>query len=57
MHHAFPLSESFYLSNLLTHQSNSHSFHSTSSSPLLLPYFKKNLIAFVPFLISLELFA
>ena len=40
-HRALFLSEPFYLSTLLTHRSNTHSFRSTSSSPLLLPYFNK----------------
>ena len=41
------LDEPFYLSTLLTHRLNTHSFRSTSFSPLLLPYLNKNLTAFV----------
>ena len=40
MHHAL-LDEPFYLSTLLTYQSNNHFFRSTSFSPLLLHYFNK----------------
>ncbi len=39
MHCALFLGEPFYLSTLLTHQSNIHSLCSTSFSPFLLPYF------------------
>ena len=49
-HRALFLGEPFYLRTLLTHRSNTHSLHSTSFSPLILPYFNKNLTAFVLFL-------
>ena len=48
-HSALFLGEPFYLSTLLIHRSNTHSLHSTSFSPLILPYFNKNLTAFVLF--------
>ena len=38
MHYALSLDEPFYLSTLLTHQSNTHLLCTTSFSPLSLPY-------------------
>ena len=40
-HHALSLGEPFYLSTLLTHQSNTYMLHTTSFSPLVLPSFNK----------------
>ena len=40
-HRAFSLGESFYLSTLLTHRSNTYSLCTTSFSTLLLSYFNK----------------
>ena len=39
VHRALSLSEPFYLNTLLTHQSNTHSHHTTAFSPFLIPYF------------------
>ena len=58
-HHALFPGNIFYLSTLLTHQSNIHSLHSTSFSPLLLRYIYKKSIGLYFFLcctIPLELF-
>ena len=48
-HRAMSLDEPYYLSSLLSLPSNSHSVHSSSFSPLLLPYFNKKLHDFCSF--------
>ena len=48
-HCALFLGEPFYLSTLLTHQSNTHSLRSTSFSPLLLPCFNEKSNSFCTF--------
>ena len=49
MHRALFLGETFYLSTLLNYRSNIYSLHSTSFSPLLLPYFNKKFNGFRTF--------